>query len=170
MEIKMSPQRPYLLRALFDWLLDNDCTPHVVVDATQPYVEVPEEHVQNGQIVLNVHPEAVVRFNMDLEHISFEARFSGVAQRIWLPMAAIVAIYGRENGAGTIFEAEEAYAEAAPLDPAGQRQQGGMQVVSSNDTKDDTQGTPEQDELSNSRSEKPPETKPKSRPSLKVVK
>lgn len=164
MEINMSPQRPYLLRALFDWLLDNDCTPHVVVDATQPFVEVPEEHVQNGQIVLNVHPEAVVRFTMDLEHITFEARFSGAARRIWLPMAAIVAIYGRENGAGTIFEPEEAYTEASQSEQADQPEQGGIEVVSSNDAKD----TARHDDADKPESDQP--TQAKARPSLKVVK
>lgn len=164
MEINMSPQRPYLLRALFDWLLDNDCTPHVVVDATQPFVEVPEEHVQNGQIVLNVHPEAVVRFTMDLEHITFEARFSGAARRIWLPMAAIVAIYGRENGAGTIFEPEQAYTDAPQPEQAGQPEQGGIEVVSSNDEKDPAG----QDDEGKPKPEQP--TKAKARPSLKVVK
>lgn len=106
MELNMSPQRPYLLQALYDWLLDNDCTPHVVVDASQPFVDVPQEHVKDGQIVLNIHPAALTNFAMDLEHIGFEARFGGVPRRIYLPMAAIVAIYARENGAGTIFEAE----------------------------------------------------------------
>ncbi|RAJ93905.1 stringent starvation protein B [Aliidiomarina maris] len=106
MDLQMTPQRPYLLRALYDWLLDNQCTPHVVVDTEQAFVEVPQEHIQDGQIVLNIHPDAVTRFNMDLEHISFEARFSGSARRIWLPMAAIIAIYARENGAGTMFEPE----------------------------------------------------------------
>lgn len=106
MEFNLSPQRPYLLRALYDWLLDNDCTPHVVVDASQPFVDVPQEHIKDDQIVLNIHPAALTNFTMDLEHVSFEARFGGIPRRIYLPIAAIVAIYARENGAGTIFEAE----------------------------------------------------------------
>ena len=167
MDIKMSPQRPYLLRALFDWLLDNGCTPHVVVDATQPSVEVPQEHVQDGQIVLNVHPDAVTRFTMDLEHIGFEARFSGAARRIWLPMAAIVAIYGRENGAGTIFEAEEGLSEdsaaasrGAPEKIADQDQQS-IEVVSTSEEADSAE------DASASEAATP---KRKGRPSLKVVK
>lgn len=167
MDIKMSPQRPYLLRALFDWLLDNGCTPHVVVDATQPFVEVPQEHVQDGQIVLNVHPDAVTRFTMDLEHISFEARFSGAARRIWLPMVAIVAIYGRENGAGTIFEPEDGLSEGTP--PAAP---GAPEKISDQD-KQSIEVVPSPEE---------PESRPvdeeeggtaakrKGRPSLKVVK
>ncbi|WP_206750297.1 ClpXP protease specificity-enhancing factor [Aliidiomarina minuta] len=102
----MSPKRPYLVRAMYDWLVDNQMTPHLVVDTTNASVEVPQEHVQDGQIILNVHPGAVVNFSMDLEQISFEARFGGVPQRIWVPIAAVMAIYARENGAGTIFEPE----------------------------------------------------------------
>ncbi|RUO34047.1 ClpXP protease specificity-enhancing factor [Aliidiomarina soli] len=102
----MSPQRPYLLRAMYDWLVDNQCTPHLIVDATLEFVDVPQEHVQDGQIVLNVHPDAVTRFTMDLNHVSFEARFGGATRRIWVPMTAVTAIYARENGAGTIFEQE----------------------------------------------------------------
>lgn len=168
MDIKMSPQRPYLLRALFDWLLDNGCTPHVVVDATQPFVEVPHEHVQDGQIVLNVHPDAVTRFTMDLEHISFEARFSGSARRIWLPMVAIVAIYGRENGAGTIFEPEEGLSEgAAPTAPEApekipDKSKQSIEVVSAPDRQE---SQPEE-----SGEGKAAATKRKGRPSLKVVK
>lgn len=106
MDEQMSPKRPYLVRAMYDWLVDNQRTPYLVVDATLEQVDVPQEHVEDGQIVLNVHPDAVMRFVMDLDHVSFEARFSGVARRIWVPMAAVLAIYARENGAGTIFEPE----------------------------------------------------------------
>lgn len=149
MELEMSPQRPYLLRALYDWLLDNDCTPHVVVDATQPYVDVPQEHVKDGQIVLNIHPAALTNFAMDLEHVGFEARFSGVPRRIYLPMAAIIAIYARENGAGTIFEAEPG------LTPD---EETGPQAVTESHAPspgDDETGEP---------------TTPRKRPSLRVVK
>ncbi|MCC5880498.1 MAG: ClpXP protease specificity-enhancing factor [Idiomarina sp.] len=164
----MSPQRPYLLRALFDWLLDNGCTPHVVVDATQQSVEVPQEHVQEGQIVLNVHPDAVTRFTMDLEHISFEARFSGAARRIWLPMAAIVAIYGRENGAGTIFEPEAALGEVDgdPVEePSTQKPE--LSAVSEETADAEDENTNGHAEPGQADDDKP---KPKGRPSLKVVK
>lgn len=114
MDIQMSPQRPYLLKAMYDWLVDNHCTPHLVVDATADFVEVPQEHVQDGQIVLNVHPAAVMNFSLDNEHLGFEARFGGVPRRIWVPIAAVTAIYARENGAGTIFEAEPGLEVSAP--------------------------------------------------------
>ncbi len=108
---QMTPNRPYLVRAFFDWLLDNELTPHLVVDATRANVSVPSQFVNDGQIVLNISPTAIVGFNMDLEHISFSARFGGKPFQVYVPMAAVLAIYARENGAGTAFEPEPAYEE-----------------------------------------------------------
>ncbi|WP_427980034.1 ClpXP protease specificity-enhancing factor [Agarivorans sp.] len=105
----MTPNRPYMVRAFFDWLLDNELTPHLVVDATRTNVSVPSQFVNDGQIVLNISPTAVAGFNMDLEHISFNARFGGKPFQVYVPMAAVLAIYARENGAGTAFEPEPAY-------------------------------------------------------------
>jgi stringent starvation protein B len=106
-----------LLRAFFDWILDNGLTPYIVVNATLPGVEVPTQFVKDGQIVLNVSPSACVNFQMDLEQISFQARFSGQPMLVWLPCAAVGAIYAKENGAGTVFadaeELQKAYAESA---------------------------------------------------------
>lgn len=111
----MTPNRPYLLRAFYDWLLDNELTPHLVVDATRPYVNVPQQFVENGQIVLNIAPSAIVNFNMDLEQLSFNARFGGQPFEVYVPMAAVIAIYARENGAGTVFDSEPAYDQAEEL-------------------------------------------------------
>lgn len=163
MDIKMSPQRPYLLRALYDWLVDNDCTPHLVVDATKEFVDVPQEHVQDGQIVLNVHPNAVMRFTMDLEHVGFEARFAGSPRRIWVPMAAIVAIYARENGAGSVFEEEpglEPESSDSGLTPADEVPPGGLELIdeSASETTDKTDKAAKKT------------TSSKGRPTLKVVK
>ena len=116
----MSPNRPYLLRAFYEWLVDNDCTPHLVVDATKPGVQVPLQYVKDGQIVLNIAPAAVGNLEMTNELVSFNARFGGQPHQLWVPMAAVMAIYARENGAGTMFEAEPAYdveAEAVPAEP-----------------------------------------------------
>lgn len=107
----LTPRRPYLLRAFYDWLVDNDCTPHLVVDATMPHVEVPQQYVQDGQIVLNVAPEAVVELELDNDNVQFSARFGGQPITIVVPIYAVMAIYGRENGAGTMFEPEPAYVE-----------------------------------------------------------
>ncbi|SIO40906.1 ClpXP protease specificity-enhancing factor [Salinivibrio sp. ES.052] len=111
-EFSMTPRRPYLVRAFYDWLLDNDLTPHMVVDATLPGVQVPFDYVKDGQIVLNVAPRAVGNLELSNEHVSFNARFGGKPQQVLVPMVAVLALYARENGAGTMFEMESAYANA----------------------------------------------------------
>lgn len=103
----MTSNKPYLLRAFFDWILDNSCTPHIVVDAHKPNVVVPVQFVQDGQIVLNINPSAVAQFNMDNHEISFSARFGGQPMRVIVPINAVLAIYARENGEGTVFTTEE---------------------------------------------------------------
>lgn len=104
----MSPRRPFLLRAFYDWLLDNDLTPHLVVDVTQPGVSVPMEFARDGQIVLNIAPRAVGGLELGNADVRFNARFGGVPREVFVPMAAVLAIYARENGAGTMFEPEPA--------------------------------------------------------------
>jgi stringent starvation protein B len=105
-EITMTSNQPYLLKAFFDWIVDNGLTPHLVVDATQDNVSVPEQYVNDGQIVLNVAPSACMNFNMTPEGVSFQARFGGQPHYIDIPSNAVLAIYARENGAGTVFTAE----------------------------------------------------------------
>jgi len=105
----MGPNRPYLLRAFYDWLLDNECTPHLVVNATLAGVQVPVEHIKDGQIVLNIAPHSVGNFDMSNERVTFSARFGGKPYQLIIPMAAVIAIYARENGAGTMFEDEDFY-------------------------------------------------------------
>lgn len=107
----MTPNRPYLLRAFYEWILDNEYTPHLVVDALLPHVTVPEQFVKDGKIVLNIAPSAVTAFDMDNEAVSFNARFSGAPFQVYIPIYAVEAIYARENGAGTMFPAEPAYDE-----------------------------------------------------------
>ncbi|GAA3905403.1 ClpXP protease specificity-enhancing factor [Halomonas cibimaris] len=107
--------RPYLARALYEWILDNELTPYLVVDATQPGVEVPEQFVQNGQIVLNAAPSAVRDFFMENQAIGFSARFSGQPMQIMIPMEALLAVYARENAAGMVFGHEP---DLAALDEA----------------------------------------------------
>ncbi|OBX11229.1 ClpXP protease specificity-enhancing factor [Gallibacterium genomosp. 3] len=104
-----TPKRPYLLRAYFDWLVDNDLTPYLVVDANYPEVEVPVEYVRDGQIVLNLSPNAVGNLSLGNEKILFSARFQGVIRHIVIPLGAAMAIYARENGDGVMFEPEDAY-------------------------------------------------------------
>jgi len=104
----MTPSRPYLLRALYNWILDNGMTPHIVIDANYKGVVVPREHVEDGQIILSVAPESVHAMEMKNHYIAFAARFSGVSRDIYLPIMSITAIYAEENRKGMVF-AEEVY-------------------------------------------------------------
>ena len=104
---KMTPNRPYLLRAFYDWIIDNKCTPYLVVDANYPDVRVPQQFVQNGQIVLNVLPSAVGNLQLGNDFVTFNARFGGQPFALSVPVKAVLAIYARENGAGTVFTLEE---------------------------------------------------------------
>ena len=99
--------KPYLLKAIFDWIVDNDCTPHVVVNAYAKDVELPLDFVQDGQIVLNVAPRAVRDFQLTPEFISFNARFGGVPTDVFAPVQAVLGIYARENGQGMMFERDD---------------------------------------------------------------
>lgn len=116
----MTPSRPYLLRAFYDWLLDNDMTPHLLVNTKVRHVKVPMQFVKDDQIVLNIAPQAVMAFTIDNEALSFSARFGGVPFQVYVPMAAVMAIHARENGMGTFFPPEEVYAawEDAEADEA----------------------------------------------------
>jgi stringent starvation protein B len=109
----MKSSRPYLARALYEWLLDNELTPYLVVDATLPGVEVPRQFVQNGQIVLNVAPTAVRDLFMENQAIGFNARFGGQPMQVMIPTPALIAIYARENGAGMVFGHEPELGEGA---------------------------------------------------------
>jgi stringent starvation protein B len=102
----MTSSRPYLVRALYEWIVDNDCTPHLLVNADHPGVQVPDGFASDGQIVLNVAPSAVRHMQMANEAISFECRFGGVPHSLHVPAPAIMAIYARENGQGMVFEVE----------------------------------------------------------------
>ena len=103
----MKSSRPYLLRALYEWIVDNGCTPHIIVDAEQPGVDVPREYVNDGQIVLNLSPTAVIELQLADEGVSFNGRFGGRPVDIFIPVAAVLGIYARENGQGMAFEQEE---------------------------------------------------------------
>ena len=108
----MTSSRPYIARALYEWILDNDCTPYILVDAARRGVEVPREFVKDGQIVLNISPSAVRALQMENEMITFSGRFGGEALTITVPADALMAIYARENGQGMVFEVEPQMEEA----------------------------------------------------------
>lgn len=102
----MTSNRPYLIRALYEWLLDNDLTPHLLVDADFEGVQVPGQFVEDGRIVLNVNPSAVINLVMTNELISFNARFGGTETDVFIPPLAVLGIYARENGRGMLFPDE----------------------------------------------------------------
>lgn len=136
----MNSSRPYLIRALYEWIVDNDCTPHLLVNSELSGVQVPPGFASDGQIVLNVSPSAVRHLHMDNEAVSFEGRFGGVAHSLYVPAGAVLAIYARENGQGMVFDLE------SPM-------------ATSEDEEPEEQGPPD---------DEPP--RPSGRPSLKVVK
>ena len=96
----MTSHRPYLLRALYEWVVDNGMTPHVLVDAGMPGVRVPRHAVKDGRIVLNIAERAVGGLRMDNDSLRFSARFGGVSQSVVVPMPAVIAVYARETGHG----------------------------------------------------------------------
>jgi stringent starvation protein B len=106
-ELNLSPTRPYLARAIYEWICDNNLTPYLLVDATQPNTMVPEQFIQDGQIVLNIVPHAVHKLHMSNDAITFSARFGGVSRDIYVPLNAVLGIYARENGQGLFFDPNE---------------------------------------------------------------
>ena len=103
----MNSSRPYLLRALYEWIVDNGCTPHIIVDAQIEGVDVPSQYIKDGQIVLNLSPSAVIELQLADDSVSFNGRFGGRPTDVFIPMAAILGIYARENGQGMAFEPED---------------------------------------------------------------
>lgn len=103
----MKASRPYLIRALYEWIVDNQGTPYLLVDATFPNVKVPKEHVNNGNIVLNITPAAVEDLQMTNTHVSFSARFARGHFECFVPIPAALAIYANENGKGMFFSEED---------------------------------------------------------------
>jgi len=102
----IKPSRPYLLRALYEWVLDNDMTPHLAVDATIEGVQVPQQFVRDGQITLNIAPSAVQGLTIDDQGVGFSARFGGTPMNVYIPIAAVMAIFSRENSMGMGFGVE----------------------------------------------------------------
>jgi stringent starvation protein B len=120
----MTSNRPYLIRALYEWIVDNDLTPHLLVNAIANRVVVPEQFVKDGRIVLNIGPNAVRGLEMGNDEIAFGARFGGMSMEVFVPPGAVLGIYAKENGRGMLFpeediDAEEPSAEPEPPAPEG---------------------------------------------------
>ncbi|MDM8566206.1 ClpXP protease specificity-enhancing factor [Candidatus Halobeggiatoa sp. HSG11] len=103
----MTSIQPYLLRAFYDWIVDNSLTPHMLVNAEHKDVAVPQQYIENGQIILNVSPTAVQNLLLDNEWVSFSARFSGQPFSVYVPITAVLGIYAKENGKGMFFQDEK---------------------------------------------------------------
>jgi stringent starvation protein B len=103
----MNSSRPYLIRAIHEWIVDNFMTPYLLVDIESEGVDVPRQHGQNGKIVLNVSPQAVDGLTLSNEAVCFRARFGGISTDVYVPVDAVLAIYSRENGRGMVFTEDE---------------------------------------------------------------
>ncbi len=102
-EEPMTSSRPYLIRALYEWIVDNEFTPYMLVDTAVSDVKVPRDFVENGRIILNISPEATHSLVLGNDAITFNARFSGSAMDVVVPVDYVLAIYARENGQGMMF-------------------------------------------------------------------
>lgn len=115
----MTSSRPYLIRALYDWIIANQLTPYILVDAEAEGATVPRQYVEDGKIILNISPSAVNDLTISNHMLEFDASFAGQPQRVHAPMRAVLAIYARENGRGMVFnQDEEDEFEQAPRRPA----------------------------------------------------
>lgn len=138
------------MRAVYEWLVDNKVTPHIVIFADHPEAHVPQQYVEDGKIILNISPTAAQNLLMDNDGVSFNARFAGKPFSVYAPIGAVLALYANENGEGMMFEAEEI--DDTPPDGPGSSD---LSAVES---------------LSLESADKPPKKKSSKRPSLKVVK
>ncbi|MDO6425851.1 ClpXP protease specificity-enhancing factor [Thalassotalea sp. 1_MG-2023] len=148
MSVEMTSSKPYIVRAFYDWICDNDLTPYIAVDVNVYGVLVPMAFVNDGQIILNVAPGAVGSISLEGENIEFTARFSGKLEHLTVPYGAISAIYAKENGAGTSLAIEH------PVED----DELSLSPVSAVDNSSDDEPDPT------------PPSKPRGRASLKVVK
>ena len=113
----MTSNRPYLLRALYEWISDNGLIPYLLVDATADDVRVPPGAAKDGKVVLNIASRAVSQFEVSNDRVHFLARFGGVSQSVRVPMAAVLAIYAQENGQGMMFSADNSPGDPPPPPP-----------------------------------------------------
>ena len=166
----MTSNRPYLLRAVHEWICDNGLTPYIVVDAGKPGVQVPPQAISEGRVVLNLAPRAIARLEIGNDAITFMARFGGVSHAVSVPVAAVQAIYARENGQGMLL-AEDAAGTTAPVQSAdaspAKPTAPPLQAVPTS-AQDATVSDDEADKGQDGG--KPDKPRPKGKPSLHVVK
>lgn len=125
----MTSNRPYLIRALYEWIADNNLTPHILVNAELPNVEVPQDYIHEGRIVINVAPSAVRGLQLGNDAIQFSGRFAGTPHDIYIPTIAVMAIYARENGQGMVFGEEPGGEDPPPKPQTDKKQKPALKVV-----------------------------------------
>lgn len=113
----MDSLKPYYIRAVHQWAVDNGHTPHILVDANKPGVKVPKNYVRDGEIVLNIHPQAVASLEMGNEWLMFLARFAGQSFQVEIPVYAVRATFSRENGQGMTFPEVDTDLAEIPVQP-----------------------------------------------------
>jgi stringent starvation protein B len=145
--MKMTPNRGYVCRAVYEWILDNEATPYLYVNALAKDVEVPQEYVSKGQIVLNISPSAVQDLVLQNDGIGFNARFGGIPRTIWVPIWAVLGLVAQETNQGMFFDPQE----IEPFTPS-------EEPITGVDSDEPDPDSP------------PPSSTPKGRPTLKVVK
>ncbi len=127
--MEMTSNRPYLVRAFYDWLVDNGLTPYLLVRADGDEVEVPRQFVEDGRITLNINPSAVRDLELGNEYISFNTRFSGRPMDVFFPVSSVMGIYAQENGSGMLFPEEDVDEEDAEPDETPPRGRPSLKVI-----------------------------------------
>lgn len=112
----MTSLKPYLIRSIYQWIVDNNLTPHLLVDASHPHAVLPKDYIEDNKIVLNMRPAAIQGLALENTTIEFNARFNGQPLHIIAPVPAVMAIYAKENGKGMVFDQEEEENETPPPD------------------------------------------------------
>ncbi len=175
----MHSSRPYMIRAMHEWIIDNEFTPYALVDATHADVVIPREYVEDGKILLNVSPNATQNLNLGNEFILFHARFNGVSMEVSFPIDSVMAIYAKENGRGMMFKEDELSSDSAILGSSKNNlkpSSSGPVAVQSPNSVNETQNTEKPDSDKSNKDDFDPDgngpsgSKPPKKPSLKIVK
>lgn len=173
----MRPSRPYMIRAMHEWIIDSELTPYALVDATHANVVIPTEYVEDGKILLNVSPSATQNLNLGNEFILFHARFHGVSMEVSFPIDAVMAIYAKENGRGMMFKDDESTATSGMADSAADTSKpsvSGPTAVKTpfldNKISDTKKSDKTDSDDKNPDDNGPSGSKPPKKPSLKIVK
>ena len=166
----MTSNRPYLLRAVHEWICDNGLTPYIVVDAARPGVQVPPQAISEGRVVLNLAPRAIARLEIGNDAITFMARFGGVSHAVSVPVAAVQAIYARENGQGMLLAEDATGVTSSTPSPDASPAKPTAPALQAVPTSAQDPWLPDGEGEKTGDGDKPDKPRPKGKPSLHVVK